>query len=333
MSGPAAGRARSLEGRARTIFFGSGGFAVPILEALADHPRVEVVAVVTAPDGPVGRGREMASTPVARRAAELGVRVLQPERVRAAEAIAEIAALQPDLGVLADYGQIIPRALLDLPRLGILNVHPSNLPRHRGATPIQSAIVEGDPRIGVTIIQMDDGIDTGPIVATLGWGLTGFERAPDLETFAAEQGAGLLQRRLGSWLDGAIVPRPQADAEATLTRTLRREDGRLDPGRPGAELERQVRAYVPWPGSFFDTSAGGVAVLAARVAPPEPGDAPGRLVRHEDGLALTTGDGRLVLDEVQPAGRRAMSGPAFVRGHAGLIGSAIADRQAAASHR
>lgn len=326
-AGPAPDRAAD---RARTIFFGSGGFAVPILNSIADHPRVELVAVVTAPDKPAGRSRELTSTPVARRASEIGVGLLQPARLRGADAVARIAALEPDLGVLADYGQIVPRAILDLPRHGILNVHPSMLPRHRGATPIQTAIAEGDPRIGVTIIRMDDGIDTGPIVATVGWGLTGSERAPDLEAFAAEQAADLLQRRLGPWIDGGLPARPQADAEASVTRMLRREDGRLDLARPAVELERRVRAYVPWPGSFFDTQAGRVVVLGARKAPAEPGDQPGHLVEHEDRLALTTADGRLVLDEVQLSGRRAMPGPAFLRGHAGLAGALIEAGQASA---
>jgi methionyl-tRNA formyltransferase len=243
--------------------------------------------------------------------------------VRAPESVAQIAALQPDLGVLADYGQIIPRALLDLPRLGILNVHPSMLPRHRGATPIQAAIAAGDSRTGVTIIRMDEGVDTGPIVATVGWAMTGFERAPDLEDFAAQQAADLLRRRLDAWLDGDITPRPQPEDGASVTRTLRREDGRLDPSRPAVELARQVRAHVPWPGSFIETSTGRLGVLAARPLPSQPGDAPGTLVRRDDGLAMTTVDGRLDLDEVQPAGGRAMSGEAFVRGHAALIGSRV----------
>jgi methionyl-tRNA formyltransferase len=320
--GPAPGRAAD---RVRTIFFGSGSFAVPILDALAADPRIDLVAVVSAPERPAGRTRALTATPTASRARALGFTVLQPPRVRAPEAVAQITQLAPDLGVLADYGQIIPRALLDLPERGILNIHPSLLPRHRGATPIPATIAAGDDRAGVTIIRMDDGIDTGPIVVRQSWPLSGTERAPDLEAQAAREGAALLTRTLEPWLSGTAAAIPQTPAGATVTRPFRREDARLDPTRTALELERQVRAQLPWPGSFVETAAGRVAVLAASVAPSEPMDIPGGLVPHGDRLALTTTDGRLVLDEVQLAGRRAVSGDAFLRGHAPLAGSLVID--------
>jgi methionyl-tRNA formyltransferase len=320
-AGSAPGRAAD---PARTIFFGSGAFAVPILEVLAADPRLEVVAVVSAPDRPVGRSQAMTSTPVAARAAALRIPLVQPVRVRAPEAVAELAAVDPDLGVLADYGQIVPRTLLDLPRLGILNVHPSLLPRHRGATPIAATIAAGDERAGVTIIRMDDGIDTGPIVARQSWPLAGTERAPDLEARAARAGAELLARTLDSWLAGTAPAIPQTPAGASLTRPFRRDDGRLDPGRSAAELERQVRALAPWPGSFVDTVAGRLAVHEASVGDSEPGDEPGGLVRHGDRLALATADGRLVLDRVQLAGRRPVGGDEFLRGQPRIPGSTVA---------
>jgi methionyl-tRNA formyltransferase len=319
-AGPAPGRAAD---RARTIFFGSGLFAVPILDALVGDPRLDVIAVVTAPDRPAGRGRALAHTPVATRAAALRLPLLQPARIRNPEAIAELAALQPDLGVLADYGQIVPRAVLELPPDGILNVHPSLLPRHRGATPIAASIAEGDERAGVTIIRMDDGIDTGPIVARQSWPLTGTERAPALEAEAARRGAELLIRTIEPWLAGTTPAIAQTAAGATVTRPFRREDGRLDPSRPAATLERLVRALDPWPGTFLETPAGRLAVREASVAPSEPGDRPGTLVRHGDRLALATADGRLVLDEVQLAGRRAVGGEEFLRGQARLVGAHV----------
>jgi methionyl-tRNA formyltransferase len=326
-AGPAPGRAAD---RARTIFFGSGAFALPILDAVASDPRLELVAVVTAPDRPAGRDRALTPTPVAARAAELGVRLLQPERVRAPEAVGEIQGLRPDLAVLADYGQIIPGALLDLPRRGILNVHPSLLPRHRGAAPIQATIAEGDARTGVTIIRMDEGVDTGPIVAVTDWPLIGTERAPDLEMFAAREGAALLARTIEGWLAGVTPAVPQDEAGASVTRTLRREDGRLDPSRPAAELERRIRACAPWPGSFLETPAGRLVVHAASMARTSAGDVPGRLVRHEDRLALATRDGRLVLDEVQLAGKRPMAGDEFLRGQPRLADASV-DEPAAVS--
>lgn len=319
--GPPGGRAAE---PARTVFFGSGDFAVPILEALAVEPRVRLVCVVTAPDRPAGRSKALTSTPVGQRARALRLPLLQPPRVRASESVAEIAALHPDLGVLADYGQIIPRALLELPSHGILNVHPSLLPRHRGATPIPAAIAEGDSQTGVSIIWMDEGIDTGPIVASRAWDLHGTERAPDLEVEASRQGAALLREILDSWLDGGIQARPQASEGASFTRPFRREDGRLDPSRPARELERQVRAQQPWPGSFVDTNLGRVTVHAAAVAETGPGDEPGRLVEHDGRLALATSDGRLVLEQAQREGRRPSGGAEFLGGQRHLVGTRIA---------
>jgi methionyl-tRNA formyltransferase len=321
-AGPAPGRAAD---RARTIFFGSGAFAVPILDAVAGDPRLELVAVVTAPDRPAGRGKLLRPTPVALRAQTTWVPLLKPTRLREPEAAAEIADLRPDVGVLADYGQIVPRGILDLPARGILNVHPSLLPRHRGATPVAATIAAGDDRAGVTIIRMDDGIDTGPIVARQSWPLSGTERAPDLETHAAREGAELLVRTLEAWLGGTAPEIPQTPAGASLTRTFRRADGRLDPARPAIELERQVRALDPWPGTFVETSAGRLSVHDASPADAAPDDEPGMLVQHGDRLALATADGRLVLDRVQLAGRRAMAGDEFLRGQPALVGTTVGD--------
>ncbi len=301
----------------RTVFFGSGSFAVPILEALLAAPEVELLAVVTAPDRPAGRRHELTPVPVARRARNRGLAVLQPARVRAPEAIAAIAAIEPGLGVLADFGQIVPPALLAVPRHGILNVHPSLLPRHRGAAPIPATILAGDQKAGVTLMLMDAGLDTGPIVAVESWPLRGNESAPQLETRAAVAGARLLRRSLAGWLAGTLVPRPQPEAGVTLSRPLRREDGRLDPARQAVELERHVRAYQPWPGSFVETPAGRLIVRRASLAPGA--GQPGSLLADGDGLALAAVGGRLRLDEVQLAGRRPMSSAELRRGHPELV--------------
>ena len=319
-AGPAPGRAAD---PARTIFFGSGSFAVPMLEVVASHPRLRLVAVVTTPDRPAGRAGAVTPTPVAVRARNLGVPLLQPAKVRSPEAVAELEALAPDLGVLADYGQIVPRAVLDLPPHGILNVHPSLLPRHRGATPIPATIAAGDTLGGVSIIRMDEGIDTGPIVAARSWPLRGIERAPALEARAAVEGAALLRATVGDWLDGSVSASVQGSAGATVTRPFVRSDGRLDPSRPAAELERLVRANDPWPGTFLDTDLGRVAVLAASVADARPGDEPGRLVEHDGRLALAATGGRLVFDEARREGRRAVAGAEFLRGQPRLVGTAV----------
>ena len=319
-AGPAPGRAAD---PARTIFFGSGTFAVPILDAVLADPRLELVGIVTAPDRPAGRGRTMLPTPVALRARAMWVPLLQPASARDPELIKAVAALRPDLGVLADYGQIVPPELLELPRHRILNVHPSVLPRYRGASPIQATIAAGDDRAGVSIMRMDEGLDTGPIVAAADWPTTGRETAPELEAGAARAGAALLGATVADWLKGRIQPESQASDGATLTKRLRRSDAVLDPARTAMELERQVRAYVPWPGSALETAVGRLTVHRASVARAEAGDEAGTLVVHDEGLALATADGRLVLEEVQLAGRRQLTGAEFLRGQRDLPGTRV----------
>ncbi|MDP9483466.1 MAG: methionyl-tRNA formyltransferase, partial [Chloroflexota bacterium] len=212
-----------------TVFFGSGAFAVPILEGLLQAPEVSIVGVVTVPDKPVGRKRVATPTPVAVQARAVGIPVLQPASLRTPEAVEAIRELRPGLGVLADYGRIVPQAILDLPAAGILNVHPSLLPRWRGASPIPATILAGDTDTGVTVIRMDAGLDTGPIVGVERWALDGTEDAPGLEARAAAAGADIVRRLFGPWLRGEIVPRPQGEEGTIMTRPLRREDGLLDP--------------------------------------------------------------------------------------------------------
>lgn len=303
----------------RTVFLGSGSFGVPALRRLAARHDVLIVGVITAPARPVGRKQVPTPTPVGGLALELGLEpVLTPERLRATGSIAAILALDPALAILADYGQLVPPALLDLP-FGALNLHPSRLPRWRGASPIPATIAAGDPATAVTLMRMDAGLDTGPIVAQEPFALTGTERAPELEERLSEVAADLLDRCLRPWLDGALPARPQVGEGMTLTRPLRREDGRLDPARPAAELERLVRAHLPWPGTFLDVDGERLVVSAASVVPPEPGDVPGRLVRDDRRPALATADGRLVLEAVTPPGKRAMSGEDWLRGRRNLL--------------
>lgn len=309
---------------ARVVFFGSGAFAVPPLEALLAMPAVRLVGVVSAPDRRAGRGGTPTPTPVTVRAREAALTVLQPERLRAPEAVAAVATLRADLGVLADYGQIVPQGVLDLAERGILNIHPSLLPRHRGATPVPATILAGDREAGVTIIAMDAGLDTGPIVAAERWPLHGDETAPGLEAEAAVRGARLLARVVPGWLAGTLSATTQDEGRATLTRPFRREDGRLDPLRSATDLERRVRGLAPWPGTFLGTTAGRLVVHRATVAPGSAGDRPGELVADGEGLALVVADGRLRLLEVQLAGGRRMEAADLRRGAGrGLVGSVV----------
>lgn len=302
----------------RTVFIGSGGFGVPSLRELATHPAVDLVGVITAPPRAAGRRLGLAETPIAAASAGLGDRpVLTPIRLRAPEAIAEVLALEPELAVLADYGQLLPSALLDLPN-GALNLHPSLLPRHRGASPIPATILAGDEETGVSLMRMDAGLDTGPLLAVEHVALDGSEIAPELEASLADLGAALLARSLEPWLGGDLVAVPQSADGMTLTRPLRREDGRLDPARPAHELARQVRAHQPWPGSYLETDAGRVTIWVAEAR--RGGAAtPGRI----GAFGLSTSDGTLVIEEVQPAGGRRMSWEAYLRGRPALVDSMV----------
>ncbi|HEY7941853.1 MAG TPA: methionyl-tRNA formyltransferase [Candidatus Limnocylindrales bacterium] len=298
------------------VFFGSGAFAVPILDALADAPETTLLAVVTAPPKPAGRHRLPTETPVARRAVARGL------PVHADPAVAGTA----DLIILADYGRLLPAAVVDTPRHGALNLHPSLLPRWRGATPVARAIAAGDAVTGVSLMRMDAGLDTGPLVAQRETSIEADETTPELEARLATMAAALLLDRLGPWLRGEATARPQPSEGASMARQFRRPDGRLDVGRPAAELERQVRAFQPWPGSFVDTPAGRLTLWRVR---PEvtwgSGHAPpGTLVASGPGLVLVVGDGRLDLEVVQLAGGRRMTGAELRRGHPGLVGTVVA---------
>jgi methionyl-tRNA formyltransferase len=323
-NGPASDSAPARQAEpVRTLFFGSGAFAVPVLDALQALPGIELVAVVTTPDRPAGRHGRPEATPVARRTASLSLPLLQPASLRTTDATAVIAGIRPDLAILADYGRLVPRAVLEIPRRGFLNLHPSLLPRHRGATPIAGAILAGDDETGVTVFQMDEGLDTGPIVDRVGWPLAADATADSLEAIAARRAAELLVATLPRWLAGELAATPQDESAATLTRPFSREDGRLDPARPAAALERRVRALTPWPGTFMETAGTRLAVVRAAAVESLPGDTPGRLVADGDGLALATTEGRLRLLEVRPAGGRTMSAAELRRGRPALAGTAI----------
>ena len=303
--------------RVRTVFFGSGGFGREALRRLAVHPDVELVGVVTAPQRPTGRKQQLTPSVIDGVARDLGISpILRPERLRDEASTAAVLAGEPALIVLADYGQIVPPPLLALP-FGALNLHPSLLPRHRGATPIPAAILADDRETGITLMRMDAGLDTGPIVAQERVALDGTETAPRLEAHLERVAADLLDRSLRPWIRSELVPRPQDEDAATMTRPLRRGDGRLDPSRHAADLWRQVRAYQPWPGSFIETDQGRLVVLESSVG--APADRPAGSIGP---LGLAAADRELLLHVVQPAGGKSMSWEAFLRGHPGIVGSA-----------
>ncbi len=246
------------------VFMGSPDFAVPTLQAL--NAKYRVAGVVTQPDRPAGRGRILTPPPIKELADALGLPVIQPNRLREPEAMDAIRSWSPDLIAVAAFGQILRSAILDLPRFGCINVHASLLPRWRGAAPIQAAIRAGDFETGVTIMRMDAGIDTGPILSQRSISIAEGETAGELSDRLAILGAELLINTLPGFLSREIQPEQQEENLATYAPMLRKEDGELDFNRPAAELERQVRAFQPWPGAFMPWQGGVLKVIQSAVA-------------------------------------------------------------------
>jgi methionyl-tRNA formyltransferase len=296
----------------RIVFMGSPDFALPILSALAK--KNQVVGVITQPDRASGRGRELKPPPVKALALELNIPVMQPEKLRAPEAMEQLRAWAPDLIVVAAFGQILKKDVLELPSFGCINVHASLLPRWRGAAPINAAILAGDEEIGVTIMKMDVGLDTGPMLA-----MKSMRLASDLTTDSALQalsqlGADLLIETLPDYISGKLIPHAQPEDGTTYAPMLKKEDGLLDFTRSAVELERRVRAMNPWPGAWFEWNGNLLKVMRASVLSVEKGLASGSRFIFEGRPAVMSADGALALDEVQPSGRKVMSGKAFLSG-------------------
>lgn len=304
----------------RTVFLGTPEFAVPSLIALSG--RHEVVGVVTQPDRPAGRGRKVLPPAVKRVASGLGLPVFQPERVSASAAVQHIARHAPDVIIVVAYGQLLRPDLLNLPPHGCLNVHASLLPRWRGASPVQAALLHGDAVTGVTIMRMDEGLDTGPIVSQRSIPIRSDHTGGSLTTDLAELGADLLIETLDPYVAGAIIPSEQDSRMATLAPRLSPADGILDPAQPASALALRVRALSPEPGARILWGSTLLRVLEAHVVPGE--GAPAGTVRSLDGFpAMAASEGVLVLDRVQLPGGRPMSGQAFLAGHRKLLGDVL----------
>ncbi len=295
----------------KTVFMGSPEIAVHILQDLVNH--YPVCGVVTQPDRPAGRGNTIVSPPVKILADELGIPTFQPERLRTPEAFAQLAAWEPDLIVVAAYGQILRQNVLNLPKFGCINVHASYLPRWRGAAPIQAAILNGDETSGVTIMRMDAGIDTGPILSQQIVALDPQETLATLTQKLAEVGGRLLVDTLDDYLSGKITFRAQNEIGATYAPMLSKADGRLDFERSGVEIDRKVRALNDWPGTFTDLEGVNLKIRKVEFRT-EKRVVPGSRAVFERFPAIGTSDGWIVLKEVQPAGKKWMSGADFLRG-------------------
>jgi methionyl-tRNA formyltransferase len=315
----------------RIVFMGSPEFALPTLQALAAS-RHEVVAVVTQPDRPAGRGRKLAPPPVKLAAQRLGLRVLQPANVSAVDSVAALAGLSPDVLIVAAYGQILRQAVLALPRRGSLNVHASLLPRHRGASPVAAAILAGDEVTGVSIMEVVRALDAGPVVAKAEEPVLPTDTTASLEPRLARLGADLLMRVLDDWAEGRLRATPQDDTQATYAPMLKRGDALIDWSKPALRLWREVRAYNPWPVSYTYFGGPELKVWEAWPLPAAGAAEPGTVFGLEKlpaeagssvGLAVAAGEGRLALVRVQAQGRKIVAAADFARGQRGLVGSRL----------
>ena len=313
----------------RVVFMGSPEFAVPALRHLMLNG-YQVVAVYTRPDKPAGRGRSLASSPVKKAALAWGLPLVQPVSFKPAEATLKLAGLRPDVIVVAAFGQILPQKVLDIPRYGSINIHPSLLPRHRGASPVAAAILAGDEFTGASIMLMDAGLDTGPVlgraqIPILAWDNTGSLTAK-LSLIAAH----LLGEVLSGWLRGELTPQPQDEAGATYSGTISKEAGSIDGRLEVVDIWRQVRAFHPWPGCYTRWRGKVLKITEAVPLPVAEGAEIGQVIalpRTQEKAAaafgVSTGDGVLGVLRVQLEGKRVMSAAEFLRGQRRFIGAKL----------
>jgi methionyl-tRNA formyltransferase len=316
----------------RIIFFGSAEFSLPSLDALLDSGR-EVVAVVTQPDRPAGRGHATKSPPVKMAAQARGLQVLQPEKVSSQDSIDELRGLEPDVLIVAAYGQILRQALLDVPKRGSLNVHASLLPRHRGASPVAAAILAGDKTTGVTIMEMVRALDAGPVVAQAEEPISDFDTTGTLEPRLAASGARLLAEVLEPWTERRMVAVNQVDSLATYAPQIESADTVIDWNMPAAEIWRRVRAFNPRPAARTGWRGEQLRILDSWPLHNNSSEPPGTVLPpsslsaeagdQEETFAVQAGDGCLAIRELQRPGRRPVRGPEFLRGQRDFIGSRL----------
>ncbi len=305
----------------KIVFMGTPDFALPTLSALLST--YEVIGVVTQPDRPAGRKGELTPPPVKVLAQQHGIPVLQPPKLRHPDAIAQLSQWQADVFVVAAFGQILPQRVLDMPRMGCLNVHGSLLPRWRGAAPIQAAIQHGDSKTGITIMQMDAGLDTGPILTQRALAIHPDDTGQTLHDRMAQLGAELLLDTLPDYLAGKLTPTPQDDALATFAPQISKQDGHVDWSKSAAWIERTVRAFSPWPTAYSFWEGKQLKWHKAHAAV---GSAPlGQVIRGADGVvAIGTGDGLFCPQIVQLEGKKAVTIAEFLNGYPQFVGAKLA---------
>lgn len=313
----------SVAEKVRAVFMGTPEFAVPVLDALHECPNVELVALYTPPDRKRGRGQTVEACPVKQRGKDIGIQVEQPSTFRNAEAVGNLHAYQPEVIVVAAYGRLLPADVLAIPRFGCLNIHPSLLPKYRGPAPVAGAILEGDDVTGVSLMLLDEGMDTGPIIAQRQREIGDNDDAVSLTADLFAVGAELLLETLPGWMDGSVKAVEQDDGQATYTNKLERADGLVDWGSNAELLSRMQRAYTPWPGLY--TTWEGKQLKLLEVGPVHGVDADTGLVTETDDavIAIGTGCGLLAVSRLQMEGKRPTGAQEFLRGYPDFKGARL----------
>jgi len=311
----------------KLIFMGTPDFAALVLDRLSISEH-QIVAVYTRPDKPAGRHLQSAASPVKELALKRGLAVVQPASLRQPEEIARLAGFAPEIVLVAAYGLLLPPEVLRIPPLGCLNVHPSLLPRYRGAAPVAAAILAGDVVSGVSIMLLDEGMDTGPVLAQVEEPISSDDTTGSLTTRLAKKGAELLLETLVPWAEGRLKPSPQGEEGVSYARLISKQDGQIDWGRSAEDLGRQVRAFQPWPGGFTRCRGRLLKIVQALPLPAEPGVELGQVVtlrppRVGVEVAVGTGQGLLGLVLVQPEGKKVMTAAEFVRGQRDFVGQRL----------
>jgi methionyl-tRNA formyltransferase len=313
----------------RIVFMGTPEFSAPALEYLVKS-EYRVVVVYTQPDRQTGRGQTLEQSPVKKLALKHSLEVFQPVKLRNSEEMQRLAALEPDLILVSAFGQILPQSILDIPRFGCLNVHPSLLPKYRGATPIPSAILGGDKETGVTIMLMDTGMDTGPIVSQIIVGIEPQDTTESLSNRLAQAGVRLLAETLPLWFDRSLKPQPQDGNKATYTAPITKEDGVINWQMTAEEISRRVRAFYPWPGCYTWWQGKLLKILEAVALHKERNLSPGKVIALASGqpavVGVETGDGILGLIRIQLEGKRALTAAEFLLGQRTFAGSTLGSK-------
>jgi methionyl-tRNA formyltransferase len=307
----------------KIVFIGTPEFGAIILEKLVASS-YKPVLVITAPDKPVGRKQILTPPPVKLTAGKYGIRIIQPEKIKDSES--EIRNTNPDLILVAAYSQIIPEGILGVPKKGSFNIHPSLLPRWRGPSPVQFTILNGDEKTGVSIAQITEKVDSGPIVAQKEIALKGKESYLELHDLLGELGGDLLIETIPKVLEGEVKPKPQEEKSATYSKIIRKKDGRIDWKKTSLEIERQIRAFNPWPGTFFFWEGKRTKILKAETLEEadNAGSPAGKVfVSSKNELCIQTGKGCLIVEKLQVEGKKEISSEDFLRGYPAFTGTIL----------